>query len=156
MFKSIIVSILSLLLLDSADNIADQTSIMKHIEANVQLPEGAESIGDYSRNYAILPNKKIKAVYIIPFKSNSDGDEEVSCSVVVTILEFRPCTEEENKEYRENEREFLSMQGKAGESRWLDDHTSLPGLLDGGCSFIEIIFNPKSNIFESINCNGYA
>jgi hypothetical protein len=43
-----------------------------------------------------------------------------------------------------------------GQHRWLDDSRNLPAISDGGCSVVEVIYNPASKKVEETICNGEA
>lgn len=128
---------------------------MRAVEAAVVLPEGAGALGEYSRNYAVGPDGKIIAHYIIPF-ATSNSDEEDGCEVMLEDLESRPCTDEEVAEMDRDDLAYAERMGKAGQSRWFDSYGELPLVLDGGCGFIEIIYDPKEKRVERAECNGEA
>jgi hypothetical protein len=43
-----------------------------------------------------------------------------------------------------------------GKRRWLDDHRSLPGISDGGCSVVNVVYDPAIKKVEQAFCNGLA
>jgi hypothetical protein len=43
-----------------------------------------------------------------------------------------------------------------GQHRWLDDHRNLPAISDGGCSIVNVIYNPKARSVLEAFCNGVA
>jgi len=53
---------------------------------------------------------------------------------------------------------FMGPPGKseleAGQRRWVADYHELPGILDGGCYVVDVVFNPTTQKFERIECNG--
>ena len=134
---------------------AEQTAIMQAIEAVVVLPEGAGELAEYSRNYAAGPDGKVLAFYVIPFETLIT-DEDVGCEVMLEDLESRPCTDEEVADMVRDDLARAERMGNAGQSRWFDSYGELPLVLDGGCNFIEIIYDPKTKRIESAECNGYA
>lgn len=128
---------------------------MRAIEAAVVLPEGAGALDEYSRNYALGPDGKILAVYVSPSEPPI-ANAEYGCEVMLEDLESRPCTEEEVAELvRDNEASAERM-GKAGQSRWFDNYGEMPRVLDGGCGFIEIVYDPQTRRIERAECNGEA
>jgi len=155
-------SIISILgaLTSCTSNISDQKRIMRTIEAHIQLPEGARPIEAYSRNYARLPDHKILAVFIEPFEpSRIDETEDYGCEILGDFdengeLESRPCTEDEIEETNEMEETISESHGNANGSRWFKNSHDLPVMDDGGCSLIEVIFDLRSDSFDSIMCNG--
>ena len=141
-------------------DISDQTRIMQMIETRVQLPEGAEPIEAYSRNYAKLSDQKVRAIFIEPYEPSPIHDtEDYGCEILADIdesgeFESRPCTRDELEETQELDKAISKSHGKKNESRWFKDSNELPGMDDGGCSQIEIIFDLRSDSFETIRCNG--
>ncbi len=43
-----------------------------------------------------------------------------------------------------------------GGHRWVHDHHNLPAISDGGCSVVEVVYNPASKTVEEAFCNGEA
>jgi len=140
-------------------NMSDQTQIMRMIETRIQLPEGAEPIEAYSRNYAKLSDQKVRAIFIEPYEpSPIDQTEDYGCEVLDGIdengeFESRPCTGDELEETQGLDKAISESHGKANVSRWFKNSNELPGMDDGGCSQIEIIFDLRSDSFETIRCN---
>jgi hypothetical protein len=134
---------------------AEQTAIMQAIEAAVALPEGAGSLDEYSRNYAIGPDGKVLAYYVIPFATLITNEED-GCEVMLEDLESRPCTDEEVAEMIQDDLARAERMGKPGQSRWFYSYGELPLVLDGGCNFIEIIYDPQTMRVERAECNGDA
>ena len=128
---------------------------MQAIEAAVVVPEGAGALDEYSRNYAVGPDGKIVAVYVSPSEPLVT-DEEDGCEVMLEDFESRPCTPEEVAEMVRDDQASAERMGKAGQSRWFDSYEDLPVVLDGGCGFIEIIYDPKTKRIERVECNGEA
>jgi hypothetical protein len=134
---------------------SEQAAIMRAIEAAVVLPEGAGGLDEYSRNYAVKPDGKILAVYVSTSEP-SVADEEDGCEVMLEDLESRPCTDEEVAEMVRDNQLSAERMGKAGQSRWFDSYEELPVVLDGGCGFITIIYDPQAKRIERAECNGEA
>jgi hypothetical protein len=44
----------------------------------------------------------------------------------------------------------------AGQRRWLDDHRNLPAISDGGCSIVNVLYDPKAPSSPEAFCNGVA
>jgi hypothetical protein len=147
--------ILAILALACSAQSSEQTAIMRAIEASVVLPEGADALEEYSRNYAVGPDGRIMAYYVIP----SDpiiADEDDGCEVMLEDLESRPCTSEEVAEMVRDDQARAARMGKVGQSRWFESYGELPLVLDGGCNFIEIIYDPQTKRIERVECNGEA
>ncbi len=128
---------------------------MQAIEVAVVLPEGAGALDEYSRNYATGPDGKVLAHYVIPTES-SVADEDHGCEVMLANFDSRPCTDEEVAEMVRDDQARAERMGRAGQSRWLESYSELPLVLDGGCGFIEIVYNPQSKQIERAECNGEA
>lgn len=45
---------------------------------------------------------------------------------------------------------------KSGQRRWMSNETSLPVIEDGGCSVINVIFDPRTRKVKWVACNGFA
>jgi hypothetical protein len=134
---------------------SEQAAIMRAIEAAVVLPEGARALAEYSRNYAVGPDGKILAVYVSPSEPQV-ADEEYGCEVMLEHLEWRPCTNDEVAAMIRDDQASAERMGAAGQSRWFDNYEELPLVLDGGCGFIKIIYDPKAKRIERAECNGEA
>lgn len=128
---------------------------MRAIEAAVVLPTGAGALDEYSRNYAVGPDGKILAFYVKPGEPPIAG-AYYGCNVMLVNLESRPCTEDEVAEMVRRDQERAETMGKAGQSRWFENYREMPFVLDGGCGFIEITYDPRSKQIESTECNGEA
>ena len=43
-----------------------------------------------------------------------------------------------------------------GKRRWIKDLRNLPGISDGGCSVVIVIYNQVTKKVEEVSCNGVA
>ncbi|MDJ0978953.1 MAG: hypothetical protein QNI87_10490 [Erythrobacter sp.] len=129
--------------------------VMRAIETAVELPNGARAFGEYSRNYALRPDGKVVAVYVMPWPMKA-RDSDYGCEVILKDLGSRPCTDAEKAEFAVQENANADLFGRANQSRWFDNYRDLPMILDGGCDLVTIIFDPKSQQIESMQCNGEA
>lgn len=134
---------------------SEQAAIIRAIEAAVVLPEGAAALDEYSRNYAVRPDGKILAVYVSPSEPVVAAEDD-GCEVMLEDLEARPCTDDEVAERVRDDQSRAERMGNAGQSRWFDSYEELPVVLDGGCGFIEVIYDPKTKRIERAECNGEA
>lgn len=126
--------------------------IMDSIEKQVALPKGALPLSEYGRNYTYLKGGKVIGVYLIPPKP-SDPDE--GCSAIGDDDELKPCSAEELKEIADMERQLIESQARANERRWfVSVHQDLPGINDGGCSQVTIIYDEASGKILTAECNG--
>ncbi|MBH0115214.1 hypothetical protein I5E68_19970 [Novosphingobium sp. YJ-S2-02] len=155
--KLIVASMLFIALTGAATvPVSEQQALMVQIESSVKLPVGASSIDQYSRNYALRPDGKVVAVFVIPPEPTWNDSEGIGCDVMLEDFTSRPCTEEEIAESKQQDAATAARFGAADEARWFDDYRELPGFLDGGCSQVEIIFDPRSKQIERAECNGFA
>ena len=139
----------------SQEQASEQALIMRAIESSVQLPAGAKPLEEYSRNYALLPDGKVIGVYVLPMPTETQVGE-VGCDVMLENSDLRPCTDAENAETAAQEKATADLFGQANQTRWFADYRELPIIDDGGCSLIEIIFDPQSNRIQRAQCNGEA
>lgn len=137
----------------SQQQAAEHELVMRSIETGVELPAGARALREYSRNYALRPDGKVMAVYVIP-KPVKARESDYGCEVMLEDFESRPCTNAEDAEIAGQEDATADLFGQVNQSRWFDNYDDLPMILDGGCDLIEIIFDPQSQQIESTQCNG--
>lgn len=128
---------------------------MHGIEEAVTLPEGARPLDAYSRNYALQPDGKVIAVFVIP-RDKGGVDEDAGCEIMLENSDARPCTEAELAEGKAFEESLANALGKADHSRWFDDRLELPAMNGGGCGVVTIIYDPRTKRVESAECNGDA
>lgn len=126
---------------------------MHGIEEAVVLPEGARPLDAYSRNYALQPDGKVIAVFVIPGEKGGVA-EGAGCEIMLENGDARPCTEAELAEDKAFDEALANAQGEAGQSRWFDDRLELPAVNGGGCGVVTIIYDPRSKQIESAECNG--
>lgn len=126
---------------------------MRGIEAAVVLPEGARPLDAYSRNYALQPDGKVIALYVMP-REKGGVAEGAGCEIMLENGDARPCTEAELAEDKAFDEALENAQGEAGQSRWFDDRLELPAVNGGGCGVVTIIYDPRSKQIESAECNG--
>lgn len=43
-----------------------------------------------------------------------------------------------------------------GQRRWVDDHRNMPAISDGGCSIVNVLYDPKATSSPEAFCNGVA
>lgn len=51
---------------------------------------------------------------------------------------------------------FVEPDLPAGQRRWVGDQSKLPGISDGGCGVVNVLFNPATRKVEEAFCNGVA
>mgnify|MGYP005821901355 FL=1 len=131
----------------------DEIALMNRIEALVELPEKAKPLNQYSRNYALAEAGNVIAVYFLPIEIKWD---DLICLEPPPDFNPRSCTPEEISEWRRQEDEAAARRAKRGASRWFSSVDDLPYIFDGGCGFIEVVYDPAIDRIVSVQCNGYA
>jgi hypothetical protein len=114
------------------------------IEDRVKLPEGARRLADYARYYAFDENGLVVGVYAPGYVAPNADD---ACEEMLEDFTTRevPCPSETD-----------SDRLLADQRRWVDDTDKLPLIMDGGCSVITVIYDPKAGEVKSAYCNGEA
>ena len=54
------------------------------------------------------------------------------------------------------EPDYESLDLPLGQRRWVSDERKLPGISDGGCGVVEVLFDPATGEIERAECNGLA
>ena len=118
---------------------------MSRLEENVRLPDGASDLSEYARYYADAGGGEIVAAYVIPFEYEVGSDE--GCAEMMEDFSSRdvPCPDGDS-----------TRSISAGQRQWLDDRIDLPVVDDGGCTFIEIVFDKATVSMKQARCNGDA
>jgi hypothetical protein len=137
----------------SRQQASEHELMMQSIEPAVEVPPGAKTLGEYSRNSALRPDGTVMAVYVIPRPAEAH-DSDYGCDVALGDLGVRPCTDAEEAEIAVGENAAAERSGQPNQSRWLDNYGDLPMILDVFCNLIEIIFDPQSQRIEITQCNG--
>jgi hypothetical protein len=136
------------------DSMSEREALISRIEAKLVLPEGANSIDTYSRNYAFTPDGKVIAIYVTPFVAATREGPDYGCEVMLEDFESRSCTDDEISEMKHQDVAAVELFGAADQSRWFNDYLELPSISDGGCMQIEIVFDPQAQRIERARCNG--
>ena len=114
------------------------------IEARVKLPQGAGRLSDYARYYAFDEQGMVLGVYVPGYEW---PDTDATCGEILEDLSIRevPCPAEPKGD------NLL-----AGQRGWVDSKYKLPMVMDGGCSVVTVVYDPKSNRVKNVECNGGA
>ncbi len=120
---------------------AERVRLMKAIDTAVQLPPKAYPLHRYARFYAVRPDGKIAALFNANTKTRRPKDW--ACSTVgpdgkLTPIPCGPDT-----------------RPRADEQRWVE-YKAMPLIEDGGCSAIDVIYNPLTATVEDVACHGVA
>lgn len=119
----------------------EKSDLTERIEATVVLPNEADPIEEYERYYALRPDGTVLGVYT----THSDVHRKAVAETCRTLNEQPfPCPTDGTK---------LRLV-KSGESVWISDHLELPGTNGGGCALINIHYDPRSQRFLEVECNG--
>ncbi|MFY7745686.1 MAG: hypothetical protein ACOVQY_09670 [Erythrobacter sp.] len=127
---------------------AEQSAVIKRIEASIGLPPSAASMDEYSRNYGMRGDGKVLGVYAK--RRNLSVSDDIC----------KGCTEEQRQERqrlaKETEDWWVERYAPTGESRWIGNFDDYPSLMDGGCLQIQVIYDLAKQHVEGVWCNGVA
>lgn len=117
--------------------------LMDAIESKVQLPSRAGLLQDYARAYKYTSSTRVVAIYFRPF----NGQDLWFC--------------ESAKTYGSNNGQILlgcpPPDGmERNERRWLGSEVLLPVADDGGCDYINLVYDLTAKRVTSTTCNGEA
>lgn len=136
-------SIIPLVLLHSACSAHqdEHARIASAIDAALTLPKGALSADSYARYYTVRPDGKIHVIYTASVRDDAPKPADYGCSEVTadfTLVDV-PCPPDDRP--------------KAKQQLWVSN-SEMPAYDDGGCSIINVIYNPESQQVEKAACNG--
>ena len=122
------------------DNGTNQAAIQT-IESTVQMPGEARPLSSYERYYTRRPDGTIIGVY-------TNHDEGHRREVRKTCAKYResafPCPVDS---------EGIRLV-EAGHSVWLEEPMDLPAMSGGGCGQVTVEYNPSTERFARVECNG--
>jgi hypothetical protein len=120
-----------------------QVGLMNTIESKVRFPPNAGKIERFARVYKFGSPGHVEAFYFVP-----DGQHD------------QWFCEEAKSGGRTNGQVVLACPPpvgmKAGERRWFGEDVYLPNVNDGGCDFINVIYEISSQTVASATCNGFT
>jgi hypothetical protein len=120
-----------------------QAELMDQIEQKVLLPREAGKIERFARAYKFGSADRVEAFYFVP-----DGQHDPWFC------------EGAKKGGRTNGQVALACPSpdglEAGERRWFGNDVHLPAANDGGCDFIEVVYDIRSRTVASAKCNGHG
>lgn len=151
MIRRLIVGLQGIMLLGASDIVDPKEQISREIEHRVVLPNGAEPITEYGRNYAFVDDRRVQAVYLIPPKFR---DYRAGCAIMTEEGPPRPCTELEILEMSKMDQDYLKSMAAADQSKWFGNIDELPFISDGGCEQITIEYDLLLRRFLLVACNG--
>lgn len=122
----------------------ERDKLADRIEAQVKLPAGAGRLEDYARYYAFDQRGFVVGLYAPGYAAPNPSD---TCEKVLQDLTTRvvPCAAQTG-----------SDRLRTGQRRWVAKSEQLPMIMDGGCSVVTIIYDPKRNVIKDTYCNGVA
>lgn len=138
-FHRVLALAVFLTLVGCQEKASDEELLASKIAANVKLPQGARSLGEYSRYYAHGPQGIIDTVYII---HSANYQKRVRAA----------CAEARTSEYPCDQSDYGVA--NPGNSKWLKDPMNLPAQSGGGCSYIHIRYDSQADRVLSLECNG--
>ena len=115
---------------------------MDNIESGVSLPNGAKSLRDYARYYALDDKGLVWAVYTLPGPPPSGHEVCTDMNGAIPPEKWQrvPCPAESP------EQAYLP----AGQRRWMSDPVAIPTALDTlGCEQITFTYDAKHNAFAT-------
>lgn len=124
---------------------------MDEIERTIRLPEGANPLSSYGRNYAYSGESTVIATYLKPL---APIDSSERCEMMLKNGDSRPCTKAEIKESVKSRTRDSYQETPAGQRRWYNDARDLPEISDGKCDQINVEYEIATHHFVRISCNG--
>jgi len=122
-----------------------EAAIVATIEHQVALPVGAHPLDAYARFYAYGPDGVVYGNYLVP-PSKPD---------MKRCIEERAIEKKENMKGASGSRFCPPPEGiRPGEHRWMSDYRWLPGAYDGGCDYLDVIYDVASEKFFKVECHG--
>lgn len=120
---------------------SEREKLAGKIERSVVLPANARALEDYARYYAKNADGSVSAVYVV----HGEGHREAVARACRKIDDAPfPCP------VAGGELRLV----EAGESMWVDEAIDLPGMSGGGCSHVDISYQPREGAFARVECNG--
>jgi hypothetical protein len=120
-----------------------RAEIMNAIEKEIQLPQGAGEMTRYARTYKFASPDRVIGFYFVPDKDYDDwfcqGAKKGGATNGQIALACPP------------------PDGiAAGERRWFDADVHMPAVSDGGCNYVDVEYDMKTNRVTSARCHGTA
>lgn len=145
MKSGIIIACSMILIACSTPEDGKEIRIMDQVERIVRLPTGARPIDQYARFYTYGEDGEVVAVYLLP---SSDIPQSAQCEEITDEMHSQAAS-------------CPSVPGPtgsvaAGERRWVNDRHKLPLVTDGGCSVVNVRFNPATQKVNDVYCNGVS
>lgn len=119
----------------------DHSQLIREIDAAVTVPEGALPLESYAGYYSMRPDGKIGVFYDGDVRDGGEKWATETCSEVASDDTFIdvPCSPDDRP--------------RAGERHWVE-YERMPDAADGGCIFINVLYNPTAHRVERVFCNG--
>ena len=122
---------------------------MDRIEKQIILPKGARTLAEYARYYGVDDKGRVAGTYLT---IDPPPDPSWTCEDIVLNeeeVESRPvpCPPDVEDPIRNL---------KAGQRRWVGDADNRPFRADGGCSQVNVLFDPGTGKVLHAFCNGTA
>lgn len=119
----------------------EHSQLMREIDTVVNMPKKALPIEMYAGYYSLRPDGKVAIIYDADVRDEGPKPADYGCSEILkndTLVDV-PC-EPDNRL-------------RAGERRWVR-YSEMPGVIGGGCSIINVIYDRAIRRVEEVSCNG--
>lgn len=117
------------------------SQLIREIDAAVVVPKDAQPLRKYAGYFAIRPDGKIEVFYDADVRDGIHRWPTEGCSEIAhddTLVDV-PCG--------------LDDRPVSGERRWVN-YDDMPDAADGGCSIINVVYDPTAHRVTSVFCNG--
>jgi|GEM_PF-3412984 len=128
-----------------APDAAGPAALMDETESRLRLPKHSYKFEDYVRYYTIDEAGDVAGRFVIPRSFSPQPGS--ACEQLGDKGKWRKVTCEPVIPWPEG--------GVAGRRYWVANVMALPGILDGGCSVVNVRWNRQSDRVEAW-CNGLA
>lgn len=125
----------------SSPEVRQHTALMQTIENNLRLPQEAGKIEKFGRAYKFGSPNRVEAFYFVPnvqhddrFCEGAKGGGRTNGQIVLA------CPPPDGM--------------KAGERRWFDNDVHLPSVNDGGCNYVDVVYDIRLRKVFSARCHG--
>lgn len=119
----------------------EHARVVREIDTAIVLPEKALPLDKYARYFSLRPDGKVAAFYTAYVRDDSPKPADYGCSEMTendTLVDV-PCGPDDRP--------------RAGDKRWVP-YNEMPDASDGGCSIINVVYDPSAHRVEKVSCNG--
>jgi len=130
----------------------DLAALAAEIERAVVMPNGAQPIGAYGRNYALTGVGSVIGRYLLAIPRQ----QARGCAWLSSSGHMRDCTEADVAELQKKYDASFARATPAGASRWFDDPADVPIMSDGHCMQVNVEYDLATRKVVAVSCNGSA